>query len=79
MRFVDRVKALEDLVLKEKEILVSELPSILQVSPNYVIQIEKEVVKRGRVLEEWINNKGPYGAEKCLVEKKHFEKILESE
>ena len=76
MRFIDRVRELEELVLKKKEIRERDLVGLLQVSPNYILQLKKEVLRNGKVVEEWLDRDGTNGVEKHLVEKSHYQKLV---
>ena len=76
---MDRVKALEELVFEIQELCERDLVSLLQVSPNYVLQLKKQVLQNGKVVEAWLDRNGPNGVEKFLLAKTHYEKLVQSE
>jgi len=53
-KFADRVEALKRLVKEKKEILVDDLISILQVSPNYAREVKKQVLLGGEIVEDQV-------------------------
>jgi hypothetical protein len=76
MKFIDRVKQLEEIVLEKKEVPDRDLVSLLQVGPNYVLQLKKQVLRGGKVVEEWLDRDGPNGVEKHLIERSHYQELV---
>jgi predicted transcriptional regulator of viral defense system len=75
MRFIEQVKKLEELVLEKKEVPLRDLVSLLQLSPNYVREVKRQVLKQGKVVEKWLERSD---LERYLIEKAHCEELLKA-
>ena|SRR5487761_224969 len=82
MRFHDRVEQLKKLVKEKNEVPVSELTSLLGVSPNYARELRKEALKSGELVEDEVTFLGRGGRvdissrQRYLFDFEYYTKVL---